>query len=436
MAMHATLERRSFLFTLWEGGGNVPPQLELARRLVQRGHDVRVMSDQCNAVEARAAGAEFIAYTRAPSRNDKSAASTRLKDYAASNPLQAFLVFRDQVMVGPALAYAQDVLAELERAPADALIVNDGLLGPMLAAEAAQVPYAMVMPHHYLYPTEGLPPPGMLTVPARNGLERLRDRLINRVILRAFDGALPALNAARAQLGLPPDTTLLAAMHRAERVLVLTSPAFDFSSPALPANVRYVGPMIADPITAESAPAPVAAPDAAPLVVVSFSTTFQNQQPVIQKVINALGALSVRGLVTAGPALSGVQFRLPPNVTVVEFARHSELFAQAAAVVTHGGHGTIIRALAHGVPLVCLPMGRDQPGNAVRVVARTAGKALSPKASVAALRNAIDAVVTEPSYRHNAQQLAVAVQHDAQSPAAVAELEALGAVIHAPVAAR
>jgi hypothetical protein len=102
------------------------------------------MSDQCNAAEVQATGATFIAYTHAPNRHDKSAASTRLKDYAASNPLQAFLMFRDLVMVGPALAYAQDVLTELAHAPADALIVNDGLLGPMLAAEAVQLPYDMI----------------------------------------------------------------------------------------------------------------------------------------------------------------------------------------------------------------------------------------------------------------------------------------------------
>ena len=69
---------RRFLFTLWEGGGNVPPQLELARRLVARGHHVRVMSDLCNEAEARAAGCSFVAYTRAPSRPAKSAASTLL----------------------------------------------------------------------------------------------------------------------------------------------------------------------------------------------------------------------------------------------------------------------------------------------------------------------------------------------------------------------
>lgn len=423
------LPARRYLFTMWEGGGNVPPQLALARRLAQRGHDVRVMSDQCNAAEVQAAGCAFVAYTRAPSRADKSAASTLLKDYEARSPLQAFLVFRDQLMIGPALAYAQDVRDELRRAPADVVVVNDGLLGPMLAAEQAQLPYVMLLPHHYIYPAPGLPPPGQMTAPARNIVERVRDRVVNAVILRAFDGGLPALNAARAALGLPPVAHVLDPMHKADRVLVLTSPAFDFTATQLPPNVRYVGPVIDDPAWADRpAEAAAAGDDATPLVVVSFSTTFQNQQPVVQRVIDALGELPARGLVTTGPALDPGELRVPPNVSVQRFARHSALFPQAALVITHGGHGTIIRALAHGVPVICLPMGRDQPGNAIRVAARQAGRALPAGASVATLRAAIGEVLTTPRYRQAAQALAVRIRSDAQSSRAVAELEAVASV--------
>jgi MGT family glycosyltransferase len=426
MSAQADGGRRRFLFTLWEGGGNVPPQLELARRLVERGHDVRVMSDRCNEREARSAGCAFVAYTRAPSRRDKSAASTLLRDYEAGNPLQAFLMFRDQVMIGPALDYARDVLDELRRTPTDALVINDGLLGPMLAAEQAGLPYAMVLPHHYIYPAPGLPPPGMISRPPRNVVERARDRLINGVILRAFDGGLPALNTARAALGLPPDAHLLDPMHRADRVLVLTSPAFDFTANRLPPNVRYVGPVLDEPAGASHTASPEPLPNgAAPLVVVSFSTTFQNQRPVVQRVIDAIGKLPVRGLVTTGPALDAAELRAPANVTVRGFVPHGQLLPHAAAVVTHAGHGTVIRALAHGVPLVCIPMGRDQNGNAARVVARQAGKALPVKATAEALHDAIDEVITTPIYRQKARLLAEQITRDAQASLAISELEGL-----------
>jgi UDP:flavonoid glycosyltransferase YjiC (YdhE family) len=76
---------RRFLFVTWEGGGNVPPTLGLARRLVERGHTVRVISDPANEMEIRTAGCEFTPYTRAPHRLDKSASSTIARDYEATN---------------------------------------------------------------------------------------------------------------------------------------------------------------------------------------------------------------------------------------------------------------------------------------------------------------------------------------------------------------
>lgn len=418
---------RRFLFSLWEGGGNVPPQLELARRLVARGHHVRVISDRCNQAEVRAAGCEFVAYTQAPSRHDKSAASTLLRDYEASNPLKAFLMFRDQIMLGPARAYAHDVLAELGRAPADALVVNDGLFGSMMAAEQARLPYAVILPHHYMYPAPGLPPAGTMFVPPRNALERARDRVINLLLERAFDGGLPALNSGRAALGLPPLRHVFEQMHRADRVLVLTSPAFDFEAAELPANVRYVGPVIDDPVWAAEPASAALPPGTQPLVVVSFSTTFQNQQGTLQRVIDALGELPVRGLVTIGPTLDASAFRVPANVALQRFARHSQLFPHAAAVVTHGGHGTVIRALACGVPVICMPMGRDQGGNAVRVAARHAGKALAATAPVRAIRAALKDVLESPRYREQAQRLASRIVQDARSSAAVCELEQIAA---------
>jgi UDP:flavonoid glycosyltransferase YjiC (YdhE family) len=143
--------------------------------------------------------------------------------------------------------------------------------------------------------------------------------------------------------------------------------------------VRYVGPVLDDPAGLEAwqSPWPPDHPD--PLVVVAFSTTYQEQSGALQRVIDALGMLEARGLVTLGPALDAATFRAPPNVIVRSSAPHSLVFPHAAAVVTHAGHGTVIRALACGVPLLCMPMGRAQPGNAARVVARGAGLRLAPE---------------------------------------------------------
>src|SRR5438067_3429320 len=152
--------KRSFLFTHWEGGGNTPPMLSIARRLVARGHAVRVLSDPCNRHEVEATGATFESWSRAPRRIDKSIASDPLRDWEVKSPSAMIGRLRDHLFVGPSLAHAQDVLAELERFPADVIVTNEMLFGVMAAAEAARVPCVAVSPHVYLFPLPGVPPFG------------------------------------------------------------------------------------------------------------------------------------------------------------------------------------------------------------------------------------------------------------------------------------
>src|SRR6185312_17370469 len=79
---------------------------------------------------------------------------------------------------------------------------------------------------------------------------------------------------------------------------------------------------------------------------------------------------------------------------------------RASAAVTHGGSGSVVGALAHGVPLVVLPLGADQPDNAERVRALGAGVVLdAATASPARIAEAVRAVLEEPAYRAAAERL-------------------------------
>jgi UDP:flavonoid glycosyltransferase YjiC (YdhE family) len=93
--------------------------------------------------------------------------------------------------------------------------------------------------------------------------------------------------------------------------------------------------------------------------------------------------------------------------------------------VTHGGHGTVMRALANGVPLLCMPLRRDQADNAVRVAARGAGLTLAAAAPAEEIRAALARLLDEDAFRDAARRLGAAVAAEASSPAVVDELEAL-----------
>src|SRR5262249_50643284 len=144
-----------------------------------------------------------------------------------------------------------------------------------------------------------------------------------------------------------------------------------------------------------------------------------------QRVIDALGDLPVRGLVTLGGVFAPSDFRLPPNVVAVGSAPHRAVFPSARAVVAHGGHGTVMKALAQGLPLLCVPLGRDQADNAARVVEAGAGLRLRPRASRAAIRRAAARLLGEPAFADAAGRMAAEIARDGAADRAVAELEGL-----------
>jgi len=115
--------------------------------------------------------------------------------------------------------------------------------------------------------------------------------------------------------------------------------------------------------------------------------------------------------------------RAPANVSVRRWVRHADVLPSCSAVLTHGGHGTVIKALAAGVPLVVAPLGRDQPDNAARVVHAGAGLWISKKASVPAVHDAIARVLDEPRYRAAARRMAATLAAERDEALVIDELE-------------
>jgi MGT family glycosyltransferase len=416
---------RRFLFTHWEGGGNTPPMLALAGRLVKRGHAVRVLGDPCNRDEVEATGASFVSWRRAPRRADKSVASDPLRDWEVKSPPAMIARLRDRLFVGPSLAQAQDVLTELERFPADAIITSEMLFGPMVAAESAGIPCVALSANVYLFPRPGVPPFGPGLLPASNAMGRARDWIIRTIAMRAFGKGAATFNATRGALGLAPLRHPFDQLQRLACHLVLTSAAFDFQSTAPSPQIVYAGPELDDPAWTAPWRSPWPPEDRRPLVLVGFSTTFQNQRDPLRRAIEALAGLEVRAVVTAGPSIDPEALPSAANVHVCASAPHSALLREAAAVITHAGHGTVIRALAAGVPLVCMPMGRDQNDTAARVVARGAGVRIKPTASPAAIRKALTQVLGDGRYAAGAKALREAIAREQREIDQVALLEAL-----------
>jgi MGT family glycosyltransferase len=412
----------TYLVALVDGGGTVPPELGAVRRLVERGHQVTVLAEGSIELDVRSTGAIFRPWVKAPNRPDRRPENDPYRDWEVKNPLQLLSRLIDTQFVGPAPRYVADLDDAIADERPDAVLCSQFAFGAMIGAEAAGIPFAVLMPNVYLIPAEGMPPFGLGFRPAKTPAGRVRDRVVGGLMKRLWNSkGLPRLNTLRIELGLDPLADFWDQVHRAHCELVMTSPAFDFPA-KLPPTASYVGPVLDDPAWAAPWTPPVGNE---PLVLVALSSTFQNQVDELRRIATALGTLPVRGLITTGPALDATALDAPPNVAVVASAPHNQVLQQAAAVITHGGHGTVIKTLAAGVPVVVMHCGRDQPDNAARVTTRGAGLALKRTAKPADIAAAVSKLLQDPTYRHRAQELGSSVRRDADSGLLEQELEKL-----------
>jgi MGT family glycosyltransferase len=199
------------------------------------------------------------------------------------------------------------------------------------------------------------------------------------------------------------------------------SPHFDFPARGRPPNVRLVGTPLDEAASVPWDP-PWSVAERQPRLLVSLSTLPQGQAPLMERLLTALAGLPVQALVTLGPSLAASPFSPPPNVILETFVPHTAVLPHVDAMVTQCGLGTLMKALAHGVPLVCIPLIGDQPDNAARVVAHGAGLRVPADAPPVRIREAIQRVVTDPSFRYAAQQLATRMAGQDPVQAAVDEI--------------
>jgi MGT family glycosyltransferase len=413
---------REFLFVLWAGGGNVPPQLTLARRLVARGHRVRMLAPAVLRESIEAAGIAFEPYREIPEHDESVPERSLVRDFEARSKSAEIAASRDNLVAAMVRPVAADVLATLERRPADVVAFDFLLAGALFAAEKAALPAAMLIHTVYPFPAPGLPPFGMGWSPMGGPLGRLREQVGRLIYRQVYERPLlPRFNEVRVALGLQPMRAFGEYVQRVDPALVLTSPAFDFPAP-LPANVEYVGPQLDDPVPASSWESPWRPDDDRPLVVVGLSTTHQAHEALLERIVAALATMPVRALVTTGGAT--LRSTPPGNVHVARFVPHSQVLPHAAAVVTHAGLGTVHAALAQGLPLVCLPIGRDQPDNAARVEWHGAGLRLSPTSTPAVIRAAVETVLGDPAFAASARRMAAAFAEERPAERALRALEA------------
>jgi MGT family glycosyltransferase len=381
------------LFITIDGGGNLPPVLGLAKRLAKAGHIIWVLSEPCMEELILSMNFNYLPFNNYFTRKDRT--EDIFKDAKVSNMKAPVL---DNIVFGPAQLVVEESMEAIRISQADMLVADCLLPTAISAAEACRIPGILAF-HMPEYLPGSNRPPGMFGLkPGKGVLGRSRDRILSRLFHMKIDKFLPRINATRRELNLPDLKHSGDLFHQADLRLMQTLESFDFPISPLPANVRYTGPVLDDPDWTGTWTNPWPADDPRPLVVISLSSTFQDQHQVIRNAMDALRGQEIRGLVTLGPALKLADFRTPENVITICSAPHSQVFPLADLVITHAGHGTLMRALANGLPTICLPMGRDQNDNAVKIVHHGCGIQLSPKSRPEKIQKAIKLILSEQRF--------------------------------------
>jgi UDP:flavonoid glycosyltransferase YjiC (YdhE family) len=142
--------------------------------------------------------------------------------------------------------------------------------------------------------------------------------------------------------------------------------------------------------------------------------------------MSALADRPVRVLVTLGPGHQADEVaRRPDNVRVEREIPHSAVLRRAVLMVSHAGHGGVMKALWHGVPMVLVPWGRDQPGVAARAQALGAAEVVPRETAAEELPAAVDRALANEAMRRSAAAHATRLQATDPPVVAAGLLESL-----------
>jgi len=363
--------------------GHLYPIMDTALALARRGHEVHVRTLAVDVDTVRTAGLHATAV-------DPAIEARKLDDWRARSP-RASVALGLQTFIDRAPLEIDDLRSAVTSIRPDVLLVDTNAWGAQAAAESSGIPWATWHPFPLPFPSKDAPPFGPGLRPAAGVLGRLRDSLLQPLVIAPLQKFLPALNAVRARAGVSPFDHIKELFTRPPRLLLMTAEPFEYPRSDWPSNVRLVGPGLWSP----PAEAPAWLADSAkPILLVTCSTEFQDDGALVEAAIAAFGDDSSVQLVCTTAGVDPERFRAhaPPGVVVERFVPHALLLPHACVVVCHGGMGITQRALAAGVPPCVVPWGRDQLEVGRRVLESRCG-ALLPrtKLSPARLREAVAA---------------------------------------------
>lgn len=342
-------ERLRVLVAAFGDPGHVFPAISLGRALSSRGHEVVVETWEERRGAVEGAGLGF-------------AAAEEYKMFPPPEP--------DSADGQHAAEAARGLLPLLEEMQPHVAVSDILTLAPALAAERAGVPLATLIPHIYPVVEPGLPFFAIGLRPPRTPLGRTVWRTGQRALNVGLEHGRRDLNLQRQRLGLPPIDRFHGGISP-DLALVATYPQLEYPR-RWPAGVEVTGPMTFEvPHPQIELP-----PGDRPLILIAPSTAHDSENHLVRTALKAFAGEPVRVVATTNHVVPQRPIEVPANAVLVDWLSYSQLMPAASLVVSHGGHGTVARALGAGTPVLICPIIGDMSETAMRVSWAGAGLSL------------------------------------------------------------
>jgi UDP:flavonoid glycosyltransferase YjiC (YdhE family) len=372
-------DRRRLLLGAFGDPGHAFPMIALGEALAARGHAVTLQTWRRWREPVERAGMDFAP---APEYQVFPTRARPLKPYEA------------------AVRAAAETRALIDAVHPDALVADILTVAVALAAEAQGAPWATLVPHVFPPGAYGFPPYSLGARLPRTALGRALWRGLDRPVGVGLRQGRDELNGARARLGLPTVADVHGGISRA-LCLVGTFPQLEYPR-AWPPATHVVGPLTWEP-PAVDVEVP---PGDEPLVLVAPSTSQDPEHRLLRAAVEGLAELPVRVLATCNGRALPRTARVPKNARLVDWVSYARMMPLCSVVVCHGGHGTMVRALAAGCPVVVAPVSGDMNENAARadwarVGVRVPWRFVSPTT----VRLAVERALVDPRLRAGAGKL-------------------------------
>ncbi len=329
-----------FLVAAFGDPGHVFPAISLGRALRGRGHEVTIETWEERREAVEGAGLGF-------------AAAEEYRMFPPPDP--------DSPEGAHAAEAAKALLPLLGEIRPHAVVSDILTLAPTLAAEKAGVPLATLIPHIYPVVEPGMPFFAIGLRPPRTPVGRAVWRTGQRALNVGLEQGRNDLNRQRARLDLPPVDRFHGGISP-DLALVGTFPQLEYPR-RWPAGVEITGPMTFE-IPHPEIELP---PGEKPLVLVAPSTAHDSENHLVRTALAALADEPVRVVATTNRVVPQRPIEVPSNAVLVDWLSYSQLMPAASLVISHGGHGTVARALGAGTPVLICPIIGDMSETAMRV---------------------------------------------------------------------